>query len=233
MQFSSVPIIGSFEKRLNRFLGMVRTDRKIVECFIPNPGRMKELLYPGKIVYLLEKKGKNRRTDYDLVLVNHDDILVSIDSRIPNKVVGESIQNEEIPEFKGLKIGKKELYFLDSRLDFLLNGMNSQLMLEIKSCTLVVDRVAMFPDAPTKRGTRHIHTLDKALGKGRASIFFLIQRDDARDFQPNWNMDPDFAEALLEAETKGIEIYAYDSNVSKKGVFLNKRIPVKIDGILT
>lgn len=226
MRFSSPLIPATFRERPNRFLGHVELKGERMECFIPNPGRMRELLRPGVKVHLLEKWGPRRRTRYDLVLVEYDGTLVSIDSRTPNRVLREAIQAGRIPEFDGLRVERMEPTFQDSRFDLLLRGERSTLILEAKSCTLVEEGVALFPDAPTKRGTRHLKTLVKALEIGRAAIFFLIQRNDAEAFTPHEAMDPGFAEALREAASAGVEVYAYDSTVTLTGVALNMKLPV-------
>ena len=229
MRFPSKPVEATFIKRLNRFLGIVRIEGAETECFIPNPGRMKELLEVGKKVFLLGIDKPYRKTSYDLVLVNHNGKMVSIDSRVPNKVFQEAIEFSMIPELDGYSIRSKEYTFLNSRLDFLLEGKSKKpLLLEVKSCTLVNGYVAIFPDAPTKRGTRHISDLVQAFPKKRAAIFFLIQRDDACAFKPNNDTDPSFTEALRKASTLGLEIYAYNSLVTLDYVQINKKMTVKL-----
>ncbi|MFB0557518.1 MAG: DNA/RNA nuclease SfsA, partial [Candidatus Bathyarchaeia archaeon] len=111
-----------FRERPNRFLGVVDVGGEEILCFIPNPGRMEELLYPGSKVYLMEMPSEARKTRYDLILVNLKGTLVSIDSRVPNKLVAEAIQLSNFSEFQGLRIEKKEPLFGGSRLDFLLTG---------------------------------------------------------------------------------------------------------------
>lgn len=90
---------GVFEKRLTRFSALVRVNGKIVQCFLPNPGRLSELLFSGVKVILKEGEGGERKTDYDLVGVCRGGIIVSIDSRLPNKLVLEALKNEDLPEF--------------------------------------------------------------------------------------------------------------------------------------
>jgi sugar fermentation stimulation protein A len=119
-----------------------------------------------------------RRTSYDMVLVNLDGVLVSTDSRAPNKVFEEALNADAIAEFRGFRIEKREKVFGDSRLDFSLTNGEGSILLEAKSCTLVKDGFGLFPDAPTSRGLRHVHELVKALSLGRAAVLFLIQRGD-------------------------------------------------------
>lgn len=217
----------TFKARPNRFLGEVKIESGRALSYIPNPGRMEELLYPGAKVYLMEKASEHRKTRFDLVLVDLDGTLVSVDSRAPNKVVAEAIEAGRLPEFRGLRIQKREPVFEDSRLDFRLAGASTSMLLEVKSCTQVKDGTGLFPDAPTKRGRRHLHTLVRALDAGRAAVLFLIQRADAAAFRPNMETDPRFGEALREATEQGVEVYAYNSNVTLQGVSINRPVAVE------
>jgi len=206
MRFGGALTPATFKARSNRFLGEVEIEGRRALCFIPNPGRMEELLRIDARVHLLERIKGVRKTRYDLVLVDTDGTLVSIDSRTPNTVVAEAIEAGRLPEFRGLRIEKREPTFGDSRLDLRLADCSSSLMLEVKSCTLVKDGVGFFPDAPTKRGRRHIHALVRALETGRAALLFLIQRGDADALRPNEETDPEFADAIREAAVDGVSI---------------------------
>ena len=229
MRFEGPLVPATFLDRPNRFLGVVQVDGSRAHCFIPNPGRMGELLYPGAKVYMIGRESESRKTSYDLVIVNLDGILVSIDSRVPNKVVAEAIEANQIPEFSGLRIERGEYTFRDSRLDFLLKGCWEQLLLEVKSCTLVRGGTAFFPDAPTARGSKHLKNLVGGLSMGRAAAFFLIQRPDASLLSPNDATDPEFGLNLRDAARRGVEVYAYNSKVTLEGVFINEEVPVLLD----
>ncbi len=221
-----VPAI--FKARPNRFLGEVEIDNGRVLCFIPNPGRLGELLYPNARVYLLEKGTVNRKTGFDLVLVDLAGTLVSIDSRMPNKVVAEVVEGGWLRWFRGMRIVKREPVFEDSRLDFRLADAQTSMMLEVKSCTLVENGTGLFPDAPTIRGVRHMRALMRALKVGRAAVLFVIQRSDAESFMPNEETDPRFAQTLREAVDLGVEVYAYNSRVTFRGITMSRRVPVML-----
>ncbi len=218
----------TFHSRPNRFLGVVEVSGEYVECFVPNPGRMEELLFKGARVHLRRVGDRNRKTRYDLALVDLNGVLVSVDSRVPNIVVAEAVEAGLIPEFRDLHVEHREPRYGDSRLDLLLSGPEGRLILEVKGCTLVEGRTALFPDAPTSRGARHLRTLTLARAKGRSAIVFVIQRGDADHLKPNEATDPMFAAALREASLKGVETYAYASNVTLEGISINRRVPVKI-----
>jgi len=214
--------------RPNRFLGVVDLDGVATYCFIPDPGRMEELLKPGSKAFLIRRESVTRKTSYDMVLVKSGRVLVSTDSRAPNMVFREALSAGELAEFKGLSVEKREPIFGDSRLDFTLTNGREQLLLEVKSCTLVRDGVGLFPDAPTSRGARQINDLVKALRLGRAAIFFLIQREDAEALRPFSERDPKFAQALKDAANRGVEVYAYNSSVTLEGITVKKGIPVHL-----
>jgi sugar fermentation stimulation protein A len=228
MRFSGHLVPAVFKSRPNRFLGMALVDGVETLCFIPNPGRMQELLYCGALVYLTPVQSDTRKTQYNLTLVDHHGVLVSIDSNVPNKLVHESVDRGIIEPFRDFRVKKAEYTFGKSRLDFLLESASGKLFLEVKSCTLIRDGVALFPDAPTKRGNRHLLTLTKSLSQGRSAVFFLIQRPDVKTFRPNFETDPVFAENLKEAHKKGVEVYAYSSRVDFEGVFLGDRVPIDL-----
>lgn len=156
MRFESPLVLAEFKARPNRFLGVVQVFNEQTLCFIPNPGRMEELLYPGAKVYLIEKNFEYRKTRYDLVIVDLEETMVSIDSRMPNRVIAEAIETDWLKEFDGMSIEKREHIYDNSRIDFLLRNGSNQLLLEVKSCTLVRGGIGLFPDAPTTRGSRHL-----------------------------------------------------------------------------
>jgi len=226
MKYEGELIQAKFKERPNRFLGIVELNGKVTQCFIPNPGRMKELMIQGIKVYLVEKKGLHRKTDYDMKLVEKDGNLISVDSRLPSKIFAEAIMQNRLEPFKKYSVTRTEPIFMDSRLDFLLEKQDIQALIECKSCNLVEDGTALFPDAPTKRGTRHMNTLVMALAQGRACVVFIVQRDDAELFRLFEERDPDFAGAIEKAVEEGVEIYAYTCNVDLQGIRIKDSIPV-------
>jgi sugar fermentation stimulation protein A len=104
---------------------------------------------------------------------------------------------------------------------------NKDVFIEVKSVSLVVEKEARFPDAPTERGTKHAKELISLAQKGKgAAVVFVIQRRDAEAFAPNWDMDPQFAKTLVQAEKQGVKVYAYRSRVSPKAISIKERVPV-------
>ena len=218
---------GKFIARLTRFSAHVQLNGKMAACFLPNPGRLEDLLVPGVTVILKEMAKSGRKTSYDIIGVCHSGQIVSVDSRLPNKLVFEAIRNGKLPEFVGYPFIKREPVYNHTRFDFLLAENGTKCFLEVKSCTLVIDGVAMFPDAPTKRGAKHIIELTKAKGEGyRASVLFIIQRTDAKVFMPNDEMDPVFGKALRYAAKSGVEVYAYSAGLYEDKLMLGDKVKV-------
>jgi sugar fermentation stimulation protein A len=209
-------IRGVFQERLNGFSALVRVKDKTLLTFLPNPGRMHELLVSGTEVILREVLKENRKTSYDLIGVSYNGQWVSVDSRVPNKLVLEALRNRDIEELKEYSIIEPEYGCGHTRFDFFLANECESCLLEVKSATLVKEGVAMFPDAVTERGTRHLKDLVKAKKEGyRACILFLVQRTDAYSFAPDDECDPKFGKALRTAAEEGVEIYAYKMEISK------------------
>ncbi len=216
-----------FKRRLNRFLGLAELNGNEVEVYIPNPGRLQKLLTPGATIYIHGNPKPGRRTQFDLALVEDDGVLVSIDSRMPNRLFEEALGRGTLKGFEGFNVEAKELRLDGSRIDFLLGGPR-QMLVEVKSCTLVEGGTALFPDAPTERGRRHLRNLTYRPRGFGAAIVFIIQRGDAVKFRPNSRLDPGFAEALREAHRSGVEVYAYLCQVTLKSIEVVEEVPVEI-----
>lgn len=211
----------NFKERLNRFLCTVECNGSTTTVHLHDPGRLTELLIPDIPVLIREEKAPHRKTDYDMVAVKKDGIWVSCDSRIPNKLVKKALEEHilQLPEYKTII---PEYTYKESRLDFCLDNT---ILIEVKGVTLVRDRVALFPDAPTKRGKRHVETLISALHDGFSSyVLFLVQRPDAYKFLPNAETDPDFANTLQKASKKGVNIRVYTAEIVIPYMYLRKKI---------
>jgi sugar fermentation stimulation protein A len=222
---------GIFQERLNRFSALTRVKDKTLLTFLPNPGRMHELLVSGAAVILREVSKENRKTSYDLIGVSYKGQWVSVDSRVPNKLVLEALRNKDIEELAEYSIIKPEYGYGHTRFDFFLANECESCLLEVKSATLVKNGVAMFPDAVTERGTRHVKDLVKAKKEGyRACILFLVQRTDAHSFASDDETDPKFGKALRTAAAEGVEIYAYKMEISRNFSLLSfsSRLDVNI-----
>jgi len=220
---------GVFQERPNRFLALVRVGKRTLPSFLPNPGRMLELLTPGTQVILREVVKENRKTPYDLIGVLYNGQRISVDSRVPNKLVLEALRNKDIEELSEYDKIRPEHQYGHTRFDFLLTNKLERCLLEVKSCTLVKENRAMFPDAKTERGRRHVIDLMKAKEEGyRACVLFIVQRTDASTFSPNDETDPKFGKALREAAMKGVEVYAYSSEFAEDRITLKGKVRVEL-----
>lgn len=228
---------GIFVRRVSRFSAIVTLDGREEYVYVPNSGRMKELLVPGASVYLARSAPPDlaltpRRTAYDLSMVKLGSTLVSIDSRVPGMVFAEAIRAGSIKAFAGYRTVRPEVRYGESRLDFLLTGDGPPFLVEVKSVTLVVHGQARFPDAPTPRGARHLHELARAVSEGyRAAVVFVIQREDVSSFAPNDATDPEFGEALRQAASAGVEVYPLRCRVKPDRVEIIGEVAVQLQGI--
>jgi sugar fermentation stimulation protein A len=173
-----------------------------------------------------------RKTKFDLALVDLSTTLCSADARLPSSLLAEAIAAGKVSEFQGYSEVKREVIFGKSRLDLLLEGRQEPCFVETKSVTLVEDGVAWFPDAPTLRGVKHLHSLMAAKGSGyRAAVVFVIQRDDAESFSPHQTADPLFGQTLRDAVAAGVDAFAYCCRVTEQDIELTRRIPIRLSSI--
>jgi len=208
--FMSEYIKAIFRNRPNRFIAEVEIDGKMFVAHVPNTGRCRELLVDGAIVYLLPSNNPKRKTKFSLHFVENNDALVSIHSLQANKIVYEAISDGKIEELNSYSQIKGEKTVGNSRIDIYLANDENDCFVEVKGVTLVKNEVAMFPDAPTERGRKHLNELIELKKQGhRSVVFFLVQHPNGNSFRPNWETDPEFAKTLAIAERQGVEILVY------------------------
>jgi sugar fermentation stimulation protein A len=224
---------GTFVARDNRFRVTVEVEGRAVSAHLPNSGRLGELLVPGRRVLLIHRPGIQRKTAYDLSLIELDGRWVSLDARLPNDLVAEALRDQRLFPLRGYPVVRREVTFGRSRFDFLLEAPDRQpFLLEVKSVTLVVDGLGCFPDAVTARGRRHVQELAEALEAGyRTAVLFVVQRNDALGFRPHDESDPDFGRALREAALRGVEVYAYACQVEPGWAAVERALPVHLAGL--
>jgi sugar fermentation stimulation protein A len=212
---------------------LVRSDSLgTLTVHVPNPGRMEELLIGGVPGWVVPSGDPRRRTAGTLVSVQHGPGLVSIDTQMPNRLIGRLLHLPGGPGALGFPEGawRAEITWRESRLDFARTGAASgsvQSLIEVKSANLRVGRVGLFPDAPTQRGTRHLNTLATAARRGiEASVLFAVQRRDVASIGPNRALDPDFGDACDRAARAGVRFGAVRLRVTSTGVALDTPLPV-------
>ncbi len=188
------------------------------------------MLTPNREVFLLPADGSAvvRKTKYSLVLSRYGAGLVSVESAKANDLFEEALKSGIISEFSSCKILKREKRIGMSRIDFLLeDSKGSPIYLEVKSVSLVVDETSLFPDAPTKRGVKHLRELIELSKRGeQCCVAFIIQRSDTVRFSPNDEEDREFAATLREAFDSGVKIIAYRCYTSMEEIYITDPIPV-------
>ena len=231
IRFGSL-VPATFVRRDNRFRVQVRVTGRVEAAHLPNSGRLGELLVPGHAVWLAPadlRRKPQRRMAYDLALVEFAGRLVSVDARLPGRLVEEALRHGQLAGFERYTTLRREVRLGESRLDFRLEAEPDEppCWIEVKSVTLVEDGTALFPDAPTLRGQRHVRELMGAVAHGdRAAVVFIVQRDDAARFRPHDAADPALGQALREAARAGVEVYAWRCRVSREALGLAERILV-------
>lgn len=205
---------GTFDSRPNRFIASVWIGQNLETVHVKNTGRCRELLLPGAEVYLEESANAARKTKYDLVAVVKKGLgLVNIDSQAPNKVVGEWLEKQDYD------VVKPEYTYGTSRIDFYMEKGGERYLMEVKGCTLEIDGVGYFPDAPTERGVKHINELIQAQQEGyRCSLAFVIPMPGITEVRANLETHPAFGEALENAKEAGVEVLELPCRVEKNGL---------------
>lgn len=227
--------LATFVRRENRFRALVAWDGEMVSAHVPNSGRLGELFVPGTPVWVAPRgAARHRKTVCDLILVEYAGTLVSVDARLPNRLVAEALLAGRLSPFAGYGRIQPEVQIERSRLDFLLTApplgegeTPQRCWLETKSVTLVADHVALFPDAPTERGVRHLEELVALRQAGdRAAVVFVVQRNDATAFAPHSNADPAFSAVLRRAVSQGVEAHAWRCKVDHNAIALTDPLEI-------
>ncbi len=188
---------GVFIKRINRFtVEFINNEEKKSLAYLPNPGRLWELLIPKRKIYVQKKYGK---LPYLLWAVERENLHICLHTHYFNNIAESFLKSKIIPSLKNFNIAGREVKFGNSRIDFLLeNSKGNKIPLEVKSCTLFEGKFAMFPDAPSVRGKRHIETIAKHSG----IILLIISNPNVKYFLPDFHTDIDFAQTLYNYKNK-------------------------------
>ena len=204
-------IHGQFHSRPNRFIAKVWIDGELETVHVKNTGRCRELLLPGAEVILECCDQPTRKTKYDLIGVYKEGLgLVNIDSQAPNKVAKEWLLQQDYT------CVRPEYTYGDSRIDFYMERGEERYLMEVKGCTLEVDGIGYFPDAPTERGIKHLHELSKAVDEGyHCMLAFVIQMEGIHEVRANAETHPAFGVALEEARQAGVEIVSLPCKIEE------------------
>jgi sugar fermentation stimulation protein A len=203
---------------------------EVVTAHCPNTGSMLECSEPGRKVYLSRHNNPKRKLKYTWDMIEMPGSLVGTNTMVPNKLVKASIEAGKVPELEDFDSVRSEVkYGQNSRIDLLLEKGDCSCFVEIKNCTLVIDGVALFPDAVTSRGLKHLVELQDQVRMGdRSVMFYLVQRMDATLFRPADHIDPAYGRELRRALKNGVEILAYDVILDLEGIRLNRPVPFEV-----
>lgn len=230
VQYQKV-IAATFLRRPNRFIAQVMIGGAEETVHVKNTGRCAELLVAGRRVYLAEApEHSSRKTKYDLVAVEKrreglSPLLINMDSQLPNHAAVEWLKKGTL--FSPQAVIRQEKFYGDSRFDCYIEDGDRRAFLEVKGVTLEKDGIALFPDAPTERGVKHIRGLMDCVKEGyEAYILFVIQMKGVTAFRPNDAMHPAFGAALREAQAAGVKLLAVDCKVTPDFMCIDQEVPV-------
>lgn len=214
-------------ERPNRFIAYAELNGKKETIHVKNTGRCAELLRPGAVIYVQESDNPERKTKWDLIAVEKETgrgkRLINMDSQIPNRVVQEWIEAGNL--FPDVSLVRPETTYGNSRFDLYVEAGDRKIFIEVKGVTLEEDGVCRFPDAPSDRAVKHLEELIRAKKEGYETyVFFVIQMKGVSYFTPNTDTHPAFAEALRRAKEAGVEILAYDCNVTPDSIVVSEPV---------
>lgn len=191
------PIEATFVKRLNRFTVRCKKGLDHIDAYLPNPGRLIELLLEGVDIYLV--KSDNGTLRYRAIAVLKDQQPVLLDTHLNNSVFRRLVEEGLLKDFEDVRGLKSEVRVGNSRFDFVFYRNDETHLVEVKSCTLFGRQIALFPDAPTERGSRHLRELDDLQKRGfKSHVFFIVHSLCPDWFMPDYHTDLAFAQTFLE-----------------------------------
>ena len=227
MKFGEKIVEGVFLERPNRYLARIEIAGHETLAHVPDPGRLPGLLLTNRKVMLVHQPSEKRKTDYTLVLVRHGSIWVSTFPAFANSLVANALMEQSLSFLKGYSNFASEVKAGNSRFDFRLDFQKNSAYVEVKSVSLVEDSIGRFPDAPTKRGIKHVQELIELCCKGyRTAVLFVSQRSDTKSITCNDNIDPEFGKCLRLAEKEGVELYGMNCKVTPTSIALNESVEV-------
>ena len=231
MNFENKLIPGQFIKRYKRFFVDIKIKEKTITAHCPNTGSMYGLLKKGNKVWVTKSDNPNRKLKYTLQIIEDKKSKVGVNTHLTNKIVYHALKNNLINEFdKKIQVKPETKFGTNTRFDFLITQKKFKAFIEVKNVTLSrIKNLAEFPDAITSRGLKHINELLKASNMGyKIFILYLIQRNDCKLFKIAEDVDPEYANSLVKAVKKKLNILCYDCKFSSKGIKLNQKVKFKI-----
>lgn len=233
MQFDEPLALGTLHRRYKRFLADIRLDSgEEITAHVANSGSMRGCAEPGARVALSYHGGGKRKFPWSWELVDVGGTWASIHTGRANSIVEEAIAAGRIASLRGYREIRREVKYgsRNSRIDLLLSHpQRPRCWVEVKNVTMAQGRRALFPDAVTERGKKHLLELRDMVAAGdRGVIFFLVNRGDCTRMSPAAEIDPAYTRTLAEAKEAGVEILAYRTRVSPEAIEVERRLPVEL-----
>lgn len=227
MQFKEKLVHGKLIKRYKRFLADVELeDGTVVTAHCTNSGSMKTCLETGAPVCLTPVNDPKRKTKFTWEMIFINGGWIGINTSIPNLLAYEAIRDGKIKKLQGYTSVKREVTFGDSRFDIFAENDREKCFVEVKNVTMKSGDFALFPDAVTTRGKKHLETLMEVKKAGmRAVMLYVIQRTDVHRFGPAREIDPAYADALEKAVTAGVEVIPVQAEVSPEKIEIVRELP--------
>ncbi len=229
MQLPLIRQKGLLVKRYKRFLADIElADGSTLTVHCPNSGSMRGCSTPGSPVILSKSDNLKRKYAWTLEMVQDNSIWIGVNTGMTNRIVREALENGTIDDFGSIISVQPEVKVSDkSRLDFLVQTESGPVYIEVKNCSLVQDNIAMFPDAVTVRGTKHLRELERlCTDEVRTAVLFCVQRADGKCFRPAYEIDPTYADTLRAVQAKGVYVLAYRAQVQPDSVTITGKIPL-------
>ncbi len=230
MKFKEKLVHGNLIRRYKRFLADIKLDNgEIVVAHCTNSGSMKSCIVEGAEVFLTPVNDPKRKTRFTWEMIKINESWVGIKTHNPNTLVYEEIKAGNLPGLEGYDFVQREVKFGESRFDVYAENSREKCFVEVKNVTYKNGNFALFPDAVTSRGLKHLLTLKKVKEEGlRAVMVYVIQRTDVTEFAPAKQIDPKYAQALKEVFNVGVEIIPLQVLVTPEEIKIHKIIPFQL-----
>jgi sugar fermentation stimulation protein A len=223
---------GTLIQRYKRFLSDIKLDSgETIVAHVPNSGSMLGVKDPGSRVRLTKSDDPKRKLPYTLELVKtKEGSWVGVNTARTNKIVFEAFHNKTVPHWKSFDEIKPEVKINDkTRLDFLLSGKNKKHYVEVKNVSMARPPLAVFPDAVTERGQKHLRELMALVKKGNsAEVLFVVQREDCETFSPADDIDPEYGKLLRDAAKNGVRVSCWACTIRQDSIELTRELKIKL-----
>lgn len=223
-----------FKERITRFTVSFDFKKKLGNnensgenlAHLHDSGRLTELLIEGNELFIKRSEKKDRKTKWDVIGVKIEDEVVLINSAYHRYIAESILNNEELSPFGKVRNIQPEVKYKNSRIDFYMETEKDRIYLEVKGCTLIENKIATFPGAPSVRAVKHLNELMELKKEGfRAAVLILIFRK-SKYFRPRHETDRNFAQTFYKAIDKGVEIYTMLLSYENKNIYFQKRLKI-------